>query len=104
MLAERGTYLIVVARFIPGGRTAATFSAGYVHSFSWRRFVRADALACVIWGNYTVLLGYIGGKAFEDAPWKGLLAAFAVAVGVSLLVELVRWLRRRRLEANADSV
>ena len=32
-LMQRGTYLIVVARFIPGGRTATTFSAGYVQTF-----------------------------------------------------------------------
>jgi membrane-associated protein len=90
MLAERGTYLVVVARFIPGGRTATTFSAGYVQSFSWRRFVLADALAGLIWGNYTVLLGYIGGKAFADAPWKGLLIAFALALSIAGGVELVR--------------
>jgi membrane-associated protein len=90
MLAERGTYLVVVARFIPGGRTATTFSAGYVQSFSWRRFVLADAVAGLFWGNYTVLLGYIGGKAFADAPWKGLLIAFALAFSIAGGVELVR--------------
>jgi membrane-associated protein len=95
MLAERGTYLVVVARFIPGGRTATTFSAGYVHSFPWRRFVLADALAGLIWGHYTVLLGYLGGKAFEDAPWKGLLIAFAIALSIAGAVEFVRHRRRR---------
>jgi membrane protein DedA with SNARE-associated domain len=95
-LEERGTYLIVVARFIPGGRTATTFSAGYVHSFSWRRFVVADAVAGLVWGTYTVLLGYLGGKAFEDAPWKGLLIAFALAVSIAGGVELVRHRRARR--------
>jgi len=34
-LEERGNYIIVVARFIPGGRTATTFTAGYVQDFSW---------------------------------------------------------------------
>ena len=96
MLAERGTYLVVVARFIPGGRTATTFSAGYVHSFTWRRFVVADALAGAIWGSYTVLLGYLGGKAFEDHPWKGLVLAFAIAVAIAGSVEAVRHLRRAR--------
>lgn len=96
MLAERGTYLVVVARFIPGGRTATTFSAGYVHSFSYRRFVAADALAAAIWGSYTVLLGYLGGKAFEDAPWKGLLIAFGLALSIAGGVELVRHRRSAR--------
>jgi len=95
-LAERGMYLIVVARFIPGGRTATTFSAGYVQPFPWRRFVLADALAGAIWGSYTVLLGYIGGRAFEDAPWKGLLIAFALALSIAGGVELVRHRRAAR--------
>ena len=42
MLEQRGTYLIIIARFIPGGRMAVTFSAGYVRTFSWRRFVVAS--------------------------------------------------------------
>ena len=96
MLAERGMYLVIVARFIPGGRTATTFAAGYVHSFPWRRFLLADAIAAVIWGSYTVLLGYIGGKAFEDQPWKGLLIAFGIALAITGGVELVRHLRARR--------
>jgi len=96
MLTTRGTYIIIIARFIPGGRTVTTFSAGYIPTFPYFRFVRADAVAAVIWGSYTVLLGYVGGKTFEDAPWKGLLFAFAVALGVTGSVELVRWLKRRR--------
>jgi len=95
MLERRGTYLIIVGRFIPGGRTATTFSAGYVHSFPWRRFVVADALAASLWGTYTVLLGYFGGKAFAQEPWKGLILAFAIAVSVTGLVELVRHVRGR---------
>ena len=31
-LDERGGYLIVVARFIPGGRTVTTFTAGFVET------------------------------------------------------------------------
>jgi membrane protein DedA with SNARE-associated domain len=97
MLAERGMYLVVVARFIPGGRTATTFAAGYVHSFPWRRFVVADAVAASFWGSYTVLLGYLGGRAFEKSPWKGLLIAFAIALLITGGVELGRKLRSRRL-------
>jgi len=99
-LEKRGAYIIVVARFIPGGRTATTFTAGYVQDFPWFRFIRYDALAAAIWGSYTVLLGYFGGKTFEDAPWKGLLVAFGVALAVTLTVEAVRHLRSRRAKAS----
>jgi membrane-associated protein len=89
-LETRGVYLIVIARFIPGGRTAVTFSAGYIQAFPWRRFIVADVAAGVVWGTYAALLGYVGGKQFEEQPWKGLLLAFAVAVGLAVTVEVVR--------------
>lgn len=95
-LDERGGYLIVIARFIPGGRTAATFAAGFVHTFAWRRFIRWDVAAGLVWGTYCGLLGYVGGKSFEQQPWKGLLVAFAIAVAVTIAVEFVRVARRRR--------
>ncbi|MHB1244011.1 MAG: DedA family protein [Gaiellaceae bacterium] len=96
MLDERGAYLIVVARFIPGGRTATTFTAGLVETFPWHRFLRYDAIASAIWGLYTVLLGYFGGRSFEKEPWKGLLLAFAIALAVTAVVEAVRHVRHRR--------
>jgi membrane protein DedA with SNARE-associated domain len=95
-LDDRGGYLIVVARFIPGGRTVTTFTAGFVETFPWRRFLVFDAIAAAIWGTYSVMLGYIGGASFEEEPWKGLLLAFALAVGVTAVVEAVRYLRHRR--------
>ena len=100
MLAERGGYLIVVARFIPGGRTVTTFTAGLVKTFRWRRFIVFDVIAGVIWGSYTVLLGYFGGKTFEEEPWKGLLLAFGIAVAVTAAVEVYRHLRARRAAAH----
>ena len=100
-LEARGFYLIIIARFIPGGRTAVTFSSGYTHGMTYRRFVVADAVAALIWGSYAALLGYIGGKQFEEEPWKGLLLAFVVAVSIAGLVELVRHLRERRKRAGA---
>ncbi len=99
MLDERGGYLIVVARFIPGGRTVTTFTAGFVKTFRWRRFIVFDVIAGAIWGAYTVLLGYFGGKTFEEEPWKGLLLAFGIAVAVTVAIEAYRHLRRRRAHA-----
>jgi membrane protein DedA with SNARE-associated domain len=99
MLKERGWYLIIVARFIPGGRTVTTFTAGFTNAVNWRRFLLFDAIAAAIWGSYTVLLGYFGGRTFKEQPWKGLLLAFAIALAVTGVVELVRYLRHRRAAA-----
>ena len=94
-LEERGGELIAVARFIPGGRTAVTLTAGLTR-FPWRRFAVFDAIAALIWAGYAALLGYFGGQAFEHQPWKGLLVALGIAFAVTLGTELVRWLLRRR--------
>ena len=94
-IEERGGELIVVARFIPGGRTVVTLSSGTL-GYPYRRFVLFDAIAATIWALYASLLGYLGGHAFEAQPWKGLLLAFGIALAVTGTVELVRWWRRRR--------
>jgi membrane-associated protein len=94
LLEERGGYLIVIARFIPGGRTAATFAAGSL-DWAWRRFIAFDIPAGVIWATYAGLLGYFGGKTFKDSPFKGFLVAFGIALVITFGVEVVRWFRKR---------
>jgi membrane-associated protein len=93
-LDTRGGEVIAVSRFIPGGRTAVTLSAGTL-GYPWRRFAMFDAMAAVGWALYASLLGYFGGRAFEDAPWKGLLIALGTGFAIAGLVELVRWARKR---------
>jgi hypothetical protein len=93
--------LIVVCRFIPGGRTAVMLSCGIVR-YDRRRFIIATAIAGVIWACYSFFLGRLGGKAFEDKPWAGLLIAFGGTLVVSGLIELVRRFRARRAQHQAD--
>src|SRR5690242_5158105 len=69
-LERYGMPLIVVCRFIPGGRTAVMLSCGIVR-YDRRRFIIATAIAGVIWACYSFFLGRLGGKAFEDKPWAG---------------------------------
>jgi membrane protein DedA with SNARE-associated domain len=98
-LSKRGGELIVVARFIPGGRTVVTVTAG-MRRFRWKRFAAFDVLASVVWATYAALLGYVGGRAFEGAPWKGLLLALGIAFGITGGIELVRWALGRRRSAG----
>jgi membrane protein DedA with SNARE-associated domain len=88
-LAERGPLIIVVARFIPGGRTATTFSAGTLE-MPWRRFIAADAAAALVWSAYASMLGYFGGSTFTESLWKPLAAATAVGLAAAATGELVR--------------
>jgi membrane-associated protein len=94
-LTERGGELIAVGRFIPGGRTAVTLSAGTLR-FPWRRFVVFDAASAIGWASYASLLGYLGGSAFEKDTWKALVLALGIAFAVAGGIELTRWLLKRR--------
>ena len=94
-IAERGGYFIVVGRFIPGGRTAVTLACGFLE-MRWRRFIAFDVAAGIMWASYAALLGYFGGKAFEEQPWKGFIVAFVVALVITGAIELYRWLKKRR--------
>ena len=100
-LDRYGMPLIVVCRFIPGGRTAVMLSCGIIR-YDRRRFIIATAIAGVIWACYSFFIGRLGGKAFEDKPWAGLLLAFGGTLAVSGLIELVRRLRARRTQRQAD--
>jgi membrane-associated protein len=98
MLKRRGGLIFVVARFIPGGRTAATFSAGFV-DYAWPKFLLFDGIGVVLWASYAALLGYFGGRTFEQRTWLALLVAFAIAGGLTLVIEAIQRLRERRATA-----
>jgi membrane protein DedA with SNARE-associated domain len=101
-LDRHGGPLVVVARFIPGGRTVTTISCG-VLEFPYRQFLAFDGIGVLLWATLSTLIGFVGGHTFEDRP----LVAFAVSFGVALAfagcIELIRWVRRRN-KGRARSV
>lgn len=101
-LEERGGLVLVVARYVPGGRTAATMTLGAV-GYPLRSFAFFDAIAAVSWAIYSAMIGYIGGKAFEEDPFKGLIVGLGLALTITGIVELIRWLRHRRRRTQPTS-
>jgi membrane protein DedA with SNARE-associated domain len=95
-LERFGMQLIVVCRFIPGGRTAVTLTCGFT-GYPRRRFTIATAVAAVIWALYSFLIGRIGGRAFEDNLWAGLVVALSASIAITTVIEVVRrlWARIR---------
>jgi membrane-associated protein len=94
-LRERGSYILIVARFVPGGRTATTFTAGLVKLPWLTRFAPFIFVAAILWALYGALLGYIGGRTFQNHPLFALLVAFGIAATVAGAAEGARWLRKR---------
>ncbi|HVW89686.1 MAG TPA: VTT domain-containing protein [Gaiellaceae bacterium] len=88
-LRRRGGTVIVVSRFVPGGRTATMISAG-IAGLGWRCFVAFDVAAGVVWASYAGAVGWAGGKAAADRPLHALLLAFALAGALALLIEMGR--------------
>jgi membrane-associated protein len=101
-LAERGGLVLVVARYVPGGRTAVTLTMGSVR-YPLRQFSPFAALAAVSWALYCSLVGYIGGKAFEDNPLKGVILGIGLALAVTAIVEVVRHRLRRSKARNIQA-
>jgi membrane-associated protein len=89
-----GPQLIIVCRFIPGGRTAVTLTCGLT-GYPRRRFVPATAVAAILWALYAFFIGRLGGRAFEHDPWIGLVIAFGATIVISGVIELIRRIVRR---------
>jgi len=100
---KRGGILILVGRFIPGGRTLSSMSAGAL-GFSWPRFIAWDILAAVIWSIQAALPGYIGGVVVADQPWLAMLVGFSLSLlfagGIAIGQQ---WWRRRHAVDVGDA-
>lgn len=94
-LRARGGALLITARFIPGGRTALTVSSGITQQpKAW--FVKWVAIAVALWATYSAGLAYIVGKPFRDDHTVAFWVAFGTALGVNVLIEIVRLVAKRR--------
>ncbi|HZO59891.1 MAG TPA: DedA family protein [Solirubrobacterales bacterium] len=94
-MTTRGGTIVIMGRFIPGGRSVTTFACGTAH-YPYRRFLVADTFAAFAWATYTALLGFIGGNSFRDSIWKPLAIGLAVAFVLGMSAEALRRAYERR--------
>ena len=88
-IRKRGGLLLITARFVPGGRTALTITCGLTRQpHAW--FAAWIAIAAVIWATYAAVLGYVFGSTFQDNHTLAFILAFAAALSVTLVLEVVR--------------
>jgi membrane protein DedA with SNARE-associated domain len=94
-IESRGGLLLITGRFIPGGRTAITMACGITKQpLDW--FVKWDGAAALLWACYAAILGFIFGEKFKDDHTTAFVWAFSAALSVTALIEIVRWIRKRR--------
>ena len=100
-LGSRGGPLVAVARFIPGGQTAVTVTAGSL-GFPRRRFAIFAGLGAVVWAVYGTLVGALGGDAVRSGSWVGLVAAVAIVLAVGVVAEVARRRQDRGPDEGSD--
>lgn len=93
-LISRGSSVLLAARFIPGMRTASTIGAGVV-GYPRARFRWLVAAGGGLWAVFIGLLGYLGGRTFENNLLAGMGVGMGAALLIALAVEGVRKLRNR---------
>ncbi|AXI77701.1 DedA family protein [Peterkaempfera bronchialis] len=90
-LETRAARTVIVARFVPAGRTVLDLAMGA--SANPRRFKRWSALAALLWAAYIVTLGWLNSHWFDTA-WLSLAVSCAAATGIS--ASIARLVRRQR--------
>ena len=94
---ERRRWIILVSRFVAGGRTAVMFASG-TFQMEWRtRFLPFQVAAALLWTGAMALLGYLFGSTFQDSVWLPLLASLSIAAAITGIAQLV--VRRRAGDA-----
>lgn len=91
-IRDRGGLLLITARFIPGGRTALTLASGITRQpRGW--FVKWTLIAATVWATYAAGLARLVGEPFADDHTKAFWIAFGTALGINVLIEVVRHFR-----------
>lgn len=85
-LAERGVFLILVARFVPVGRIAVNMVAGAT-GFSRMKFICTSFFAAFIWSIYSILLGYGAGAVLHDSPLLAIVVGILLGILSGLLLD-----------------
>jgi membrane-associated protein len=78
-LREPGPVVILICRFVPGGRMAACFSAGRAR-YPYKHFSLYQGVAAVGWATYGTLIGHLGGAALTSSGWRLIVVAVVAAV------------------------
>jgi membrane protein DedA with SNARE-associated domain len=86
-LREPGPLVIMLCRFVPGGRLAAFYHAGR-RRYPLRLLLIYELTAALAWAVYGGLVGALGGNALVNSAWR----LFAVAATAAAIFGSAGWL------------
>ncbi|MFJ8576945.1 DedA family protein [Micromonospora sp. NPDC093277] len=99
-LREPGPLVILLCRFVPGGRMAACFSAGRSR-YPYRLFLIYEGLAATGWAAYGTLVGHLGGTALTQSAGRLALIGAAAAAGFAVAGWAVTMITARNTRTEA---
>src|SRR3954451_4681150 len=86
-LRRPGPLVLLLCRFVPGGRMAAGFHAGRT-GYPTKLFALYDGAAALCWAGYGGLVGHIGGTAITQSAWR----LFAIAACAAVIFGTAGWI------------
>ncbi|MEV6489000.1 DedA family protein [Actinoplanes sp. NPDC051633] len=86
-LRKPGPLVLLLCRFVPGGRMAAGYHAGR-SGYPIKLFIAYDGGAAVAWATYGGLVGHLGGTAVTQSAWR----LFAVAATAAVIFGTAGWI------------
>jgi membrane protein DedA with SNARE-associated domain len=86
-LRRPGPLVLLLCRFVPGGRMAAGFHAGRI-GYPVKLFLLWDGAAALGWATYGGLVGHVGGTAVTQSAWR----LFAVAATAAVVFGTAGWI------------
>ncbi len=99
-IEQRGMWVVVIARFVPGSRTPAITAAGLLHLSFWK-FALATAAACLVTVPLQLGLGYFISKGVGSPESADRIKWFiAVIVGILGVLLVLAWWRQQRTHAH----
>ncbi|GAA4593276.1 membrane protein DedA with SNARE-associated domain [Actinoplanes octamycinicus] len=85
-LRRPGPLVVLLCRFVPGGRMASGYHAGR-SQYPIKLFVGYDGAAAICWACYGGLVGHLGGTAITQSAWR----LFAIAATAALIFGTAGW-------------
>ncbi|MEV6345773.1 DedA family protein [Actinoplanes sp. NPDC051851] len=86
-LRRPGPLVMLLCRFVPGGRMASGYHAGRT-GYPVKHFIAYDGAASLGWACYGGLVGHLGGTAITQSAWR----LFAIAAAAALIFGTAGWI------------